>query len=83
MWDELYYQFPNVNGCTVEVWGGISNFIPRLPEYVITYPHWNLSWYMLVKGGPKIDYRSYLAIAFIDWGQSVTRPGEWLIPDVK
>ena len=27
MWDEITYPFPNFNGCTVEVWEYISNFI--------------------------------------------------------
>ena len=30
MWDEIDYQFPNFNGCTVEVWEWINNFIPHL-----------------------------------------------------
>ena len=28
VWDEITYPFPNVNGCTGEVWDWISNFIP-------------------------------------------------------
>ena len=27
VWDEIAYPFPNFNGCTVEVWEWISNFI--------------------------------------------------------
>ena len=27
VWAEVTYPFPNFNGCTVEVWEGISNFI--------------------------------------------------------
>ena len=38
VWDEITYPFPNFNGCTVEVWEWISNFIPHFYEYVITYP---------------------------------------------
>ena len=30
LWDEFTYLFPNFNGCTVEVWEWISNFIPHL-----------------------------------------------------
>ena len=28
LWDEITYPFPNFNGCTVEVWEWISDFIP-------------------------------------------------------
>ena len=27
VWDENTYRFPNFNGCNVEVWDWISNFI--------------------------------------------------------
>ena len=30
VWDEITYPFPNFNGCTVEVWEWISNFIPHI-----------------------------------------------------
>ena len=30
MWDEITYPSPNFNGCTVEVWEWISNFIPHI-----------------------------------------------------
>ena len=29
VWDEIIYSFSNFNGCTVEVWEWISNFIPH------------------------------------------------------
>ena len=38
VWDEITYAFPNFNGCTVEVWGWISNIIPHFIMGVITYP---------------------------------------------
>ena len=38
VWDEITYPFPNFNGCTVEVWERISNFIPHFTGHVITYP---------------------------------------------
>ena len=28
LWNEIIYPFPNFNGCTVDVWKWISNFIP-------------------------------------------------------
>ena len=48
MWDEITYPFPNFNGCTVEAWEWISNFIPHFIVDVITYPCWDESWSMLV-----------------------------------
>ena len=27
--DEIAYPFPNFNGCTIEVWEWINNFIPH------------------------------------------------------
>ena len=41
MWVEIAYPFPNFNGCTVEVWEWISNFIPHFTMYVITYTCWD------------------------------------------
>ena len=38
MWDEMTYPFPNFNGCTVEVWEWINNFISHFSVHVITYP---------------------------------------------
>ena len=34
--DEITNPFPNFNGCTVEVWEWISNFIPHFITDVIT-----------------------------------------------
>ena len=42
VWDEIPYPFPNFNDCTVEVWDGISNFIPHIIIDVITDPY--LDW---------------------------------------
>ena len=36
-WDETADPFPNFNGCTVEVWELISNFIPHLWTYGCNY----------------------------------------------
>ena len=38
MWDEITYQFPNFNGCTVRVWERMNNSIPHFTMDVITYP---------------------------------------------
>ena len=54
-WDDITYPFPIVNGCTVEAWGCISNFIPHFIMYVITYPCRDLSQVTLVKGTPGVQ----------------------------
>ena len=41
LWYEIIYPFPNFNGCTVEVWKWISNFISHFAGHVITYPWWD------------------------------------------
>ena len=38
VWDEITYPFPNFNGCTVELWEWISNFIPHFIMRLISYP---------------------------------------------
>ena len=43
VWDEVTYSFQNFNGCTVEVWEWLSNFIPYFIMDVITYPCWDWS----------------------------------------
>ena len=61
MWDQITHPFPNFSGCTVEVWEWISNFIPHFTRHVITYPYWEWSQSMLVKGAPCIKlYTLYL-----------------------
>ena len=35
VWVEITYPFPNFNGCTVKVWGWISNFMPYFTQPVI------------------------------------------------
>ena len=41
--DEIIHPFPNSNGCTVEVWEWISNFIPQFMVDPITYACWDKS----------------------------------------
>ena len=50
MWDDITYPFPNFNGCTVEVWEWISNFIPPILMDVIIYPCWYYSYNPFIKG---------------------------------
>ena len=52
VWDEITYPFPNFNGCAVEVWKWISNFIPHFTCHVIIYPCCGYSSSILVKGAP-------------------------------
>ena len=37
VWDGITCPFPNFHGCTMEVWGWISNFIPHSITDVITH----------------------------------------------
>ena len=52
VWEEMTNPFPNLNSTAVEVWEWISNFVPHFTEYMymITYPCWDYSWIMLLKG---------------------------------
>ena len=51
VWGETsYLSIPKINGCTVEVWDWISNFIPHFIMGVITYPYCDQSLIILVKG---------------------------------
>ena len=38
VWDEITYPFPNSNGCTVEVWEWMNNFIPHFRVDIIHEP---------------------------------------------
>ena len=40
MWDDNTYPFSNLNGCTIEIWKWIRNFIPHFIKDIITYPCW-------------------------------------------
>ena len=52
MWDAIDYPFQNLNVATVDVWEKVSDFIPHVTGHVITYPSWNYSLSMFVKGPP-------------------------------
>ena len=51
VWDEMP-SVTNFNGCTVEVWDRISEFISYFIMVIITYPCWDKLYTMLVKGTP-------------------------------
>ena len=65
VWDENTYRFPNFNGCTVEVWETISNFIPHIIMDVITYPFRGLIKTMLVKEAPGGSMRQGIPSLYI------------------
>ena len=50
VWDEITYSLLNFNDAAVEVWELISNFILHFIGHMITYPCWDWSLTMLVKG---------------------------------
>ena len=51
MWDEITYQFANLNGEAVGVWEWISKFILHFTGCVITYPCWDWSQNRVNKRG--------------------------------
>ena len=64
VWDKITYPFPNFNGATLEVWEWVSNFIPHFIMGLITYPCWDLSWSMLVKGAPGVYF---IKLPMLNW----------------
>ena len=56
-WEQITYPFPNFNGCAVEVWELISNFVSHFIMDAITYSCWYSSWTMLVNGDPEAHKR--------------------------
>ena len=50
-----YISTPDFSGSTTWVWVWKGNFISHFSVRVITYPCWELSWSMSVKGGPDLD----------------------------
>ena len=55
VWDGIIHQFPNFNGCAVEVWEWVSNFILHFIMDVTTHLCWDLSQSTLVKVAPGIE----------------------------
>ena len=52
VWDEITYPFQNFNGCAVEFWEWISNFIPHMIMNVITSSMLGFKLNHVSKGGP-------------------------------
>ena len=57
--DEITYPFPNFNGCAVEVWEWISNFITHFTGHVITYPCGVLKLIHVSKRSPRSNISAY------------------------
>ena len=76
LWDEIIYPLPNFNGCTVEVWKWISNFISHFIIDVITYPCWDWSecvlvkWVMDLTKSQKLIQLSKLLMLYLNWTQT-------------
>ena len=49
VWDEITSPFLNFNGCTVDVWERIRNFIPHFIMDEFTYACWDYSQTIVVK----------------------------------
>ena len=64
VWDEITYPFPNFNGCTVEVWEWISNFIPHFMMDVS-----KLLIYAGIKVKPDVTLRIWwhMDVAMSEW----------------
>ena len=56
MWDENIYPFPNFCGATIEYWECISDYILHFTMQVITFPCWDLDWYVLAKKVSNIGF---------------------------
>ena len=47
---ELLSHSQTSMAAAIEVWEWVSNFIPHFTGHMITYPWWNLSKFILIKG---------------------------------
>ena len=56
MADILQMTLETFNGCTTEVWEWISYFIPHFIMDVITYPCWDLNWFIHYWEYPKSSH---------------------------
>ena len=63
VWDEITYPFPTFNGCTVEDWEWIRNFIPQIIIGVIYLSMLGLKFNHVSKRGPVYD----IYIIFLFW----------------
>ena len=52
--DEIADPFKNFNDAAVYAWEWITDFILHLTGYAITYPCWEYSWSMLIRGAPGV-----------------------------
>ena len=68
MWDEIIFPFPNFNGCTVEVWEWISNFISYFTGHVIIYPCKKGPWGHNTEQAGKERWRCLFKQDSFEWG---------------
>ena len=78
VWDEITYPFPNFNGCTIEVWEWISNFISNF-LMVITRTSLHLKlpaiWLLvqqLIQTNNKENIKTLLCRPFVGGNSPVT-----------
>ena len=81
MWDEITYPFPNFNGCTIEVWAWISNFIPHFIMGVITYPFWVMCPHWPVWRGAGAVFLGLLGLGSIGLGHFPLAWWWWAMPE--
>ena len=79
VWDENTDPFQNFNGSTVEVWEGISSFIPYFKTGVIIYPYMKgckYTWICL-RSPPRCFYVHFIVLVlllrfcFLQWTVSL------------
>ena len=59
LWEEITYPFPNFNGCTVEVWEWIWNFLPHFIMNVFTYLCWDYSQSMVKPVSQDLNFTDF------------------------
>ena len=67
VWDEMTFQFLNINCATVDVWQWICNFIQHFTGHMVSYPCWDFSQSVLVKQAPGCLCCYYLIYCKVTW----------------
>ena len=76
VWDEITFPSPNLNGCTIEVLGWISNSILYFMINVIAYPCWDWGYSILIKGSTRAMGTFQYPVTQITWDLVQPRSGE-------
>ena len=78
VWDEITYPSPNFNGCTVDVWKWIINFMFRFAP--CDYPYWG---FVLVTRVPRVNFDIRKDALSFDFAKSRTREfGCWMLTSI-